>query len=249
MNEQQDNSKEKQAEIRLSNSDGVRASAANPNGLHQTCPPRKRSCLKTERGAHLIFACVVAVFTVILAYVSYGQWQAMEYSNQINRDAMIASTRAWLTPSSVTLTSPIQAGVPLSINVSFGNIGKEPALGFVAKEELGFIDAPKTASTSWYTVFQKSFLFNICANTNASDGGNTFYPSGLREYSYGLSTNTATPVEMIGNTRIIYIHGCFAYKTPVTIDMVHKSEYCFMLVPDKNGGFKSVSCPFGNNAD
>jgi len=201
---------------------------------------------------YLIAGGVLCTFLTFLAaigqvYYNRGQVYSIGDSNNINRQAVIASARAWLTPSDASIVSPIQVGTPLSLSVSFGNVGKEPALGFVAQDEMGMVEAPR-AYESWYTVFKKNYLLDVCAKTDASDGGNTFYPSSLRDYSFGLNTQQPFTNDMMKGTRILYLHGCFAYRSPVTKDTVHKSEYCFMLVPDRRGGFKSVSCPYGNHA-
>jgi hypothetical protein len=137
--------------------------------------------------------------------------------------------------------------------VIYGNVGKEPALGFAAQEDFGSVEIPKP-NDSWFNVFPKSTLKDVCGRFDASDGGLTIYPSGPSDHAYSVSgdrTIFAITTEILDGSRAMFIHGCFAYRT--VGPPPHKSEYCFLLLPD--GGTKagqrtyhSISCVYGNNA-
>jgi hypothetical protein len=169
------------------------------------------------------------------------------------RDAMIATSRAWLAPRVATFAKELSLHQPWSITVAYGNVGKEPGLGFVAQEDFGSVGVPKP-SESWYSVFPKTTLKDVCARTTASDEGLTIYPSGPIDHRYGVSGNLDAfdiTQDILDGTKVMFIHGCFAYRT---VGTPHKSEYCFLLVPlgdskNKTQTFSSVSCIYGNNAN
>lgn len=173
-------------------------------------------------------------------------------SNRINLEALVANNRAWLSPTSAQITSPIDISGPLRISVIYGNTGREPALGFAAQEEAGAVDAP-APNTSWYTVFHKNTITDVCGHTTVGDGGQTIYPTGPGQQVYNVSMNGPLTPEIISGSKILFFHGCFAYRSPITKDVVHKSEYCFLFEPlsDPTSGkrtFKSFACMYGNNA-
>lgn len=146
------------------------------------------------------------------------------------KGAMIATSRAWLAPRVATFAKELGLHQPWDITVAYGNVGKEPGLGFVAHEEFGSVAAPKPAK-SWYSVFSKDTLKDVCTGTIASDNGLTIYPSGPIDHRYNVSADLRTfdvTQDILDGTRIMFIHGCFAYRT---VGSPHKSEYCFLFVP------------------
>jgi hypothetical protein len=101
---------------------------------------------------------------------------------------MISAYRAWLAPATARIQGTLSSDRAFGYFVNYGNVGKEPALGFVAQEDIGTIDGPKP-QTSWYTVFSKELLMDVCKRTQASDLAAAIYPSGSREYTYSVSTD------------------------------------------------------------
>ena len=75
------------------------------------------------------------------------------------------------------------------------------------------------------------------------------YPSGPMDYDFGSSTDEL-PItsDIMSGKEILYIEGCFAYKT---FEREHKSQYCFMLVPKGSDPkqWKFADCIRGNSAD
>lgn len=168
------------------------------------------------------------------------------------RETMVSASRAWLTPVSAGIVGDLTVGEPLNYEISYGNVGKEPALGFVAQEDdPGTVDEP-APHTSWYTVFDKSKITDVCRRTAASDEAETIYPSGLETFVYHVST-AKLPItqQIIDGSKVIFVHGCFAYKT---FGHEHKSEYCFLLhqyrdLKTREIVYKGISCPYGNKAN
>src|SRR5258708_1153626 len=154
------------------------------------------------------------------------------------------TNRALLSPTAAGIRGGIDIDQPFSYFVSYGNIGKGPAYGFAAQEDIGTVEAPEPQA-SWYTVFPKNTLKDVCKRTSASDDAGVIYPSGPRDHRY---TATASPEEfkitpeILNGAKIIFVHGCFAYKTFI---LERKSEYCFLFSPRDN--FSALRCPYGNN--
>jgi hypothetical protein len=88
------------------------------------------------------------------------------------------TNRALLSPTAAGIRGGIGVDQPFSYFVSYGNIGKEPAYGFVAQEDIGTFDSPEPQA-SWYTVFPKNILKDVCKRTSASDDAGVIYPSGV----------------------------------------------------------------------
>jgi hypothetical protein len=198
------------------------------------------ACLlfKSLNGVHGLIA---AVATTLLAYIAWN-------TDTTLHDTLVAANRAWITPVVAQVDSTPSVGKPFGYTVKYGNVGKEPAIGFAAQEELDVVDAP-APHASWYTVFKKSILKDVCKRTTASNEGGIVYPSGLRDYTYAFSTSdfNITP-EIENGSKIIFAHGCFAYKT---FGRERKSEYCFLfLIKDPDGRpLASAHCPYGNSAN
>jgi hypothetical protein len=126
--------------------------------------------------------------------------------------ALILANRAWLTPVGLALDEELQTGGPLNYTVTFGNVGKEPAIDFVAQEDWGIVDNPR--GDSLYKIFPRSTLKDVCRRTGASASGGIQYPSGLRDYKYRVST-TALEItrDVERGAKVVFINGCFAYRT------------------------------------
>lgn len=182
---------------------------------------------------------ITAIATGLLALITWN-------TDTTVHNTLVAANRAWLTPVLAQPDGAPKAGKPFGYYVKYGNVGKEPAIGFVAQEELGTVNAP-APQTSWYTVFRRSALKDVCGRTTASDEGGVVYPSGLRDYTYAVSTPALNITPDIENgSKIIFAHGCFAYKT---FGRERKSEYCFVFLKAEDGrSFVSALCPYGNSA-
>jgi len=207
------------------------------------------------------FVFATAVFTGLAWWVFRGQLDEMkkaygplEQQAKIATDSLIAANRAWMAPSRAELDDAAIETGDLNFTIYYGYVGREPALGFVAQQEINTVAAPTLPDQSLYSIFPKNTITDICEITRASDGAGTAYPSGLGDQRYTIFAK-ADPTEMpniqavIKRTRAIFIHGCFAY---FTFGIERKSEFCFLRLPivysDPNKiGFKFVRCPYGND--
>jgi hypothetical protein len=197
------------------------------------------------------------LLTLGIAVLTYCALRTSTESNRINRAAMIATTRAWLTPVTAELEDGFAQSGILHFIIKYGNVGKEPAIDFVADQKIGFFQKPLVGE-SLYEVFPESKIKDdgVCG-IRSNSGAGVMYPSALRDYGYEV---TYGPKDIKPEDRDklaaiakgdqgIFIHGCFAYKA---IGVESKSEYCFMrlVVEDVRSHKKTfpfVRCPYGNH--
>lgn len=148
---------------------------------------------------------LTAVATLLLALIAWN-------TDTTLRNTLIAANRAWVTPASAFLDNATTVGKSWGYHVRYGNVGKEPAIGFAAQEDLGIIDAP-APQASLYTVLSKNTLKDVCARTHAATEGSVVYPSGLRDYTYNVFTDRLITPDIQGGSKVLLAHGCFAYQT------------------------------------
>jgi hypothetical protein len=181
---------------------------------------------------------LTAAATLLLALIAWN-------TDTTLRNTLIAANRAWVTPASAFLDNAPTIGKSWGYHVRYGNVGKEPAIGFAAQEDLDIIDAP-APQASLYTVLPKNSLKDVCARTHAATEGNVVYPSGLRDYTYSVFTDRLITPDIQGGSKVLVAHGCFAYQT---FQRERQSEYCFIFLNTVHGDLEGADCPFGNTAD
>lgn len=198
--------------------------------------------LNKNAGAGATVTAALLVVVAVLQFISMGN------TNQTLNQTLVAADRAWLAPSQAEITSPINTTINVAFSIIYANTGREPALNFTAQEEIGTVPNPNGGP--WYSVFHRDTITDICART-VPDTEIAVYPSKLYQKSYNISTNQPLTSDIISGKAILWFHGCFAYRSPVSGSVVHYSEYCFMFAPittDGKRAFKSFACMFGNKA-
>ena len=118
----------------MSSGEKINASNAERPSKKETQPPKKWFRWPTYRCLEIIFTGTVALFTIVLAGVSYKQWQAMErqseamiMSNRLLRESNEYANRAWLTVKHVRDAPPIVAGSRAPLTAEIENTGRSPA--------------------------------------------------------------------------------------------------------------------------
>jgi hypothetical protein len=191
----------------------------------------------------------MTALTAVLTVVAILQWHTLEKTDA----TMKLQQRAWVAPIHAELDwqhGPFAIGSRLNTIVHYGNLGKEPATWFVGMQKPKvFLSPPNNELQSWSTTFTPDRIEGICSKVSSSKEGVVVYPSGPRDYDFGSSTDELPiTADIITGKQILYIEGCFAYRT---VGVEHKSQYCFMLVP-KPGDLKDwkfADCIRGNSAD
>jgi hypothetical protein len=201
----------------------------------------------------LLLLGINAALVFATALIFWCQLRVSEQTDATLRQTMVATTRAWLTPSHAEIDSDQLRTGQVRFSIKYGNVGREPATGFVAQEEFDFVPAPR-ADQTLYATFPQSTIKNICARTLIAEGAGVIYPSGISDYTYTVvaiaDANQLTKIpKVLDGSLAIFIHGCFAYKT---FNVERKSEYCFLRLPTldadtKQLNFRFVRCPYGND--
>lgn len=192
----------------------------------------------------------IAVLTAVLAVLAFLQWRTLEKTDHTLR----LQQRAWLAPVRAELDwqhGVFAEGSRLHTVVRYGNLGREPATWLVAVQKAKTFPSPLNNNQyqSWYTTFTPDRVEGICKKVSPNSEGAVVYPSGPHDYDFGSSTDELPiTAAVMSGAEILYIEGCLAYRT---LEMEHKSQYCFMLVPRgaDTKQWRFIDCVRGNTAD
>lgn len=177
---------------------------------------------------------IMAIFTVVLARVSYLQWRELHkqgYDTEKLAIAAVATSRAWIAPEQMTLGSPVESGLPLRYAVRVMNDGKEPALGVVWQVRafgVPYIREDNKPGGSGMG------LNRTCTDLKTQpENGLVIYPSaeGVPNYWIPMSIpDTAQNRLLLEDVRTkaesLVIEGCFAYHAA---SQAHTSSFRFFL--------------------
>jgi hypothetical protein len=186
----------------------------------------------------------------------HNQWQelhntdeTLQRTDETLQRTLVASTRAWVSPSSAEINwqkGKFAVGERFYFIIHFGNVGKEPAQWFAADQRIKRFRNPGD-NQSWFDTFTADKIEGLCKNTSPNEGGGVIYPSGLKDRKYEVSSDFIITKEIMQRMDILYIEGCFAYKT---FNIEARSAYCFMLVPMRSDpkNWEFHFCLRGNEA-
>jgi hypothetical protein len=212
--------------------------------------------ISADRALELLLVFVIVVATIVNVCVASRQWGAMAESNRINRDAMIAGTRAWVVPTGAYFDGEPKAGFNQRIKVTYENVGKEAASDVISPMDW----SGKTLSVviddkqmPYIDVQTASWPVNMLCNVDPSYVINrrAVYPSTKNEFMYYVfnSGPTFLPDTVMKGTEFFYVFGCFVYRSPVTAQKIHHSPYCLYYQPKRDGTIKDGTfefCPSGS---
>jgi hypothetical protein len=144
-------------------------------------------------------------------------------------DALIASTRAWIAPTFAKLTTPLENGPPISIQVHIINTGREPALYGTRHFNHYLIPYIEPSNVPGEHDLGPN---TACDNLVPSDkSGIVVYPTNVTNFwvPYEIP-DTPEDRNIIGaalaHRNSLVIEGCFAYRTG---GKAHKSAFRFFL--------------------
>jgi hypothetical protein len=167
-------------------------------------------------------------------------------SNTLNRDALVASSRAWVGPTIAKIEPAPEIGKPLKISIQYANTGKEPALNFVYTADV-FTASAADEANGVSTAKVEAYFKGCRAATNLRSGQAVF-PT----VSYSANNLSLTSVDgfvdqaiLDGETTVI-IDGCFAYKS---FDVIRHSYFCFFFNSKKGKPDALNYCDNGAGAD
>lgn len=215
------------------------------------------------RRALLEFSPVItAVATVVImaATIGYTRYAGRQYktmqkqlkemgaANVITRDVLESSTRAWIAPGSASLDEALTIGGKISVTITYGNPGREPARNFIMSPP--FSDVIPLPPEGW-----KIFPFGenkTCEMIQSVEGGPSIFPAGPHDFQAHYISADEKKVareDLVSGASGLLIMGCFQYDT---FHKHRRSAFCFYLDPEKGVDSKKWRfkfCPRGNYAD
>lgn len=191
-------------------------------------------------------AAIVAIGAIVVASCDARQ-QA-----KINKDAMIASTRAWIAPYRFKAPEKLEAppNKIIEIDLLITNVGREPAnqytpkLGVIAIERDKFKKAEEIEKIISSTAVGKE-----CESLSPSQHGITIYPGVPDGNKLVFEVLPEVVRKFDAGTHWVMGFGCIAY---VAMDGPHVSKFCAILEPTSRpvpDNWRTSFCPIYNEAN
>jgi hypothetical protein len=143
--------------------------------------------------------------------------------------ALIESQRAWVGPTTTKVDGAIEIGKPVTIVAEYLNSGRGPAINFVYATDtfVGTLDE----DTNGITSRKIDAYYKGCRELKTLSGGQVVFPAiggGFgNPNGQVLTTKLSGEIvdqEVIDGTKIIYLDGCFLYKS---FNIVRHTYFCF----------------------
>jgi hypothetical protein len=175
------------------------------------------------------------------------------------RKTMIASNRAWVVPTAMTLNSELKPGQEGHLTFVYGNSGHEPAVKvgrhdtpvIISGDFLGAF-GPQDVLESFRAAIEKGNFPDSCAVARQRRFLGVINPGIGNSVGY-VSIRPEDVTEAVVNGKdFVVIRGCFLYET---MGETHSTEYCYFyskltsaLKPESTRSTLS-SCLVHNDAD
>lgn len=168
--------------------------------------------------------------------------------------SLVASTRAWVGPTDVTLL----AGEPATMSVEYRNVGKEPAQQFGDTLDDTWIGNVADGGSFSEADFEKNCISDStkrpCAerilgwvktcNQQALFENRVAFP----DFKY-TRAKPAPWFDRFDHNKIIFLQGCFVYRSTITPFSDHRTAFCYYYrVDHPQKEVKMRPCPVGNFA-
>ncbi|MGD0027296.1 MAG: hypothetical protein ABSC37_22220 [Xanthobacteraceae bacterium] len=194
----------------------------------------------------------VAAFTGVLVVVSALQFCTLRSTDRTTRDALIASSRAWVGPLTTTVNA-IQKDKGIEGTVQYQNTGREPASDFLSSffSKVYSIDEWDNGTAAKEITSAAASCLTI---SNLPRGLQVIYPNtGFSAYQIHFDTGQGdvpnkiiVTDDMISGKSIFKLQGCFTYKS---IREFHHSAFCYFYKANVTTLPNLSICNFGNDAD
>jgi hypothetical protein len=183
---------------------------------------------------------ITAVATVLLAAIGY--W------------TLEASTRAWVGPVQATV-SISDAGI-VTINVTYKNSGREPAVDFGDDWADDWAASPSDSSINFdfYDNCKSDGNQGRCGERAARwkrencDDKQVFQDRvAFPDFTYTHS-KTGLKVDVSDHNKVVVVQGCFVYKSSITFFRpIHRTAFCYFYHVGQPEN-EMRACPVGNFA-
>jgi hypothetical protein len=177
---------------------------------------------------------------------SREQAELTRASNKLNRDALIASSRAWVGPTIAKTESSPESGKPLIISVQYANTGREPALNFVYAVDV--FTATKVDEDNGVLTAKVEAYFKGCRAATTLRSGQVVFPTVANTTTNLNFTTVDSFVDqaILDGEKTIIIDGCFVYKS---FEVVRHSYFCYYFNSKKSKPDALNFCDNGAGAD
>jgi hypothetical protein len=165
-------------------------------------------------------------------------------SNNLNREAMIASNRAWIGPREAKIEGPVELEKPIEVSIDYGNSGKEPGLSFRY-----YVDSFQGTVTDEITGTNSGKIAKYltdCRNTGIGPGQVVFPSTGLSAYKLTIKPKDMPDQAVIDGNKIVFVQGCFVYQT---FNIVRHTYFCFFYKGKSTKPENLNICLAGHYAD
>ena len=191
-------------------------------------------------------ALITAIATVLLAAIAaiLAQIAYWQYTDTTLRETLVASNRAWIAPSGVSVNGQISGDKDFAVKVYYTNVGKGPALKVNQNLFAGTALNP-TSDAEAMSAGRNA----TCDALQPKAERTVVFPSA----EHGGWINTTIERKFVtaavkDNKAAIYLQGCMVYET---MQQVHKTWFCYVVY--RNGTFAAqhatTLCNDGNGAD
>lgn len=181
-----------------------------------------------------------------LVEASMQQAVAATENAKIARENFVASERAWVGPRNAKINNAPVLDQDLKIIVEYGNTGREPAVETVYDTDI-FTAGDSDAQEALNRI--NGFIAD-CKIMWKPDRASVVYPSvGLSAANYTLTATmekSKIDADVISGEKIIFLSGCFSYKTT---ESIHRSWFCYFFKAGKTDLNNWNICATGNGAD
>jgi hypothetical protein len=177
---------------------------------------------------------------------SQVQAELSRASNKLNRDALIASSRAWVGPTIAGIEGSPEMGKPLKAIVQYANTGREPALNFVYAGDVFTADIADEANG--VLTAKVEAYFKGCRAATTLRSGQVVFPTATNTANRLTFTTPDAFVDqaVIDGDKTIVVDGCFVYKS---FEIVRHSYFCYVFNSKKGKPDALNFCDIGAGAD
>ncbi len=204
---------------------------------------------RRDRARYVVeFLTLVAV--VAYGFVAYLQWRAMTDATRTTREALVASSRAWISPDNVYITSKMEINIPFQFAVQYRNTGRSPALDSHPTYTLSKLPVTYFENNTFNSYIEST---EPCKELEPAPGADVIY-AGMPDsnpYKLLFAVNEAhkdwIDDDVVSGRKAIILRMCFAYRT---MNEVHHTSFCYFYrkgvsQPD----LRMNICTAGNHAD
>ncbi len=213
-----------------------------PQGKEETCycRPDQTPLWKTVLETAAVF------LGIVVAFIYGGQLIQMIESNKLTREALIANSRAWISPMSAGFEETPKLHQPLKFGIQYGNPGRSPALAVRPVYRMRSLAKGVFDDNSVKSIIESDA---ICNNVVEAPGADVIYPEQPNGYKLEFTSgepNFIEDQELFNGSKAFLLEVCFAYQT---IGVLHHTSFCYYY---RSGVTKETQwnvCTAGNHAD